>query len=166
MSEVTRKKIYVMTLSFVLFATFIIDRWTKTFIVNNFQFDTSTGLIKNILFITPVKNTGIVFGLFPNSNYLSFIMFVIFLGIIILLFYKRILPSNVYVYTGLCLQLGGACGNIFDRIYYGYVIDFIDIRRWPIFNIADVAITIGTIIIILTIITQGKGEKIEVREKK
>lgn len=99
---------------------------------------------------TLVHNTGIAFGFFRDQGIVFIIIPII--AITLLIF-------NVYYYRqnnevlnrryaiAFSLILGGAMGNLFDRIVYGYVIDFIDLRVWPVFNVADSAITIGAVII-------------------
>jgi len=100
--------------------------------------------------MTLVHNSGIAFGLFKDQGIVFIIIPII--AIILLVFniyYYRnndeALPRSYIV--AFSLILGGAIGNLFDRIVYGYVIDFIDFRVWPVFNIADSAITIGAVII-------------------
>ncbi|MBZ0166983.1 MAG: signal peptidase II, partial [Candidatus Omnitrophica bacterium] len=102
------------------------------------------------LHMTMVHNTGIAFGFFKDQGIVFIVIPVI--AIILLIF-------NIYYYrqndealsrtyiTGFSLILAGAIGNLIDRIMYGYVIDFIDIRFWPVFNVADSAITVGALII-------------------
>ena len=87
-------------------------------------------------------NTGIAFGLLPNNN-LVFLLLTTTI-ILILGYYAIKYPS-----LGLALLLGGAIGNLIDRVVLGHVIDFIRIWLWPSFNLADAANTIGVIIIIL-----------------
>lgn len=128
----------------------IFDRMTKMFFFNLLSFGESLPIIRNVLHMTLVSNTGIAFGFFKDQG----IVFIIipFIAIILLIF-------NIYYYrqsnealsrtyiVAFSFILGGAIGNLYDRIVFGYVIDFIDLRVWPVFNIADSAITIGAIII-------------------
>jgi signal peptidase II len=92
--------------------------------------------------ITHITNSGAAFGIFPNQgNFFIIIAVVVALAIVL---YYRYLPSQGWlVRLSLGLQLGGAMGNLLDRIRYGHVVDFIDIGFWPIFNVADVAIVTG-----------------------
>lgn len=88
-----------------------------------------------------MKNTGVVFGLFKGYNLLF-----IFLTIIVIVFISYYLQKKdikKYETIFLSLVLGGAIGNLIDRIIYRAVIDFIDIKIWPTFNIADACVTIG-----------------------
>ncbi len=103
-------------------------------------------------FIAPevVQNTGAAFGLFKNSG-----IFLIIISIIVILavfyYYKKI-PAKGFapLFTGLIL--GGAVGNLIDRIALGFVRDFIDLRIWPAFNIADAALTVGVIGLVVYLI--------------
>lgn len=101
---------------------------------------------KGILRITYTTNTGGAFGLFSNETFLLVVAAII--GIAILILYLRYLPlGSTVLKIGLGLDLGGALGNLIDRLRVGEVTDFIDFGWWPVFNIADSAITVGTFLI-------------------
>jgi signal peptidase II len=107
--------------------------------------------------ITHVTNTGAAFGLFPDQGSLFVIIAVLVVTAII--FYYRHLPGDQWwVKVSLGLQLGGALGNLLDRLRLGYVIDFIDFKIWPVFNLADSAIVIGVAILAYYLLRDG-GEK-------
>lgn len=96
--------------------------------------------------LTYIVNTGAAFGLLPQ--YSLFLVLIAFLVIGMVLFYHRYIPSGaLLVKIALGLQLGGAVGNLLDRLRYGYVIDFIDIRVWPVFNLADFSISLGVFLL-------------------
>lgn len=127
-----------------------IDRLTKSYFSDLLSFGESLPIIRNVFHITLVHNTGIAFGFFKDQGVVFIIIPVI--AIILLIF-------NIYYYRqndealsrtyilAFSLILAGAVGNLIDRTMYGYVIDFIDLRIWPVFNIADSAITVGAFII-------------------
>lgn len=96
--------------------------------------------------ITHITNSGAAFGIFPNQgNFFIFIAVIVALAIVL---YYRYLPAGEWlVRLSLGLQMGGAIGNLLDRLRYGYVVDFIDIGFWPIFNLADVSIVTGVAIL-------------------
>ncbi len=98
--------------------------------------------------LTYTTNTGGAFSLFANQGFLLGIAAV--LGIVILALYLRYLPLESRVLrVGLALDLGGAIGNLIDRFRLGgEVVDFIDVGAWPVFNVADSAITVGTVLIV------------------
>ncbi|NQT89632.1 MAG: signal peptidase II [Candidatus Omnitrophica bacterium] len=129
-----------------------LDRILKFVIFKNFCIGSSSPLIKGILYITPTYNKGAAFGLFRESAPCLFIaasvIAIVFILFIILV--KR--PGSVLLSLGSCLILAGACGNLIDRIAYGHVLDFIDFKVWPVFNIADSAITIGTVLVLFYLV--------------
>jgi signal peptidase II len=88
------------------------------------------------------SNTGAAFGVFRAGGIL-FALVAALVSAGIILYYRRIAASPLMVRVGLGLILGGALGNLIDRMRLGYVIDFIDLRWWPVFNLADSAIVIG-----------------------
>ncbi len=128
----------------------IIDQSTKFLIKKNFQLNQSLPIIKNILHFTYITNTGSAFGLFKGFNYAFVIISLIVIGII---FYhlRKIKKNETALQISVGLLLGGSIGNLIDRLYYSAVIDFIDFRIWPIFNIADSAVTISIVILIFII---------------
>lgn len=92
--------------------------------------------------ISHVINRGAAFGLFPDQGSL-FAVIAIVVVVAILAYYRYLPGDNWLVRLSLGLQLGGAVGNLVDRLRYGYVIDFIDFKIWPVFNLADVSIVTG-----------------------
>jgi signal peptidase II len=101
--------------------------------------------ITSFLYFTLVHNTGTAFGMFQNSNKpLLILSYGILIG---LLYSARGLceKGGMWAFWGVSLLIGGAIGNIIDRHTIGHVIDFLDFRIWPVFNIADSAITVGAI---------------------
>lgn len=136
----------LLTVFFVVF----FDRMTKSFFSDLLSVGESLPIIRNFLHMTLVHNTGIAFGLFKDKGIVFLVIPVI--AIILLVYniyyykYNEQKLSRVYI-VAFSLILGGAIGNLIDRISFGYVIDFIDFRVWPVFNLADSAITIGAVII-------------------
>jgi len=96
--------------------------------------------------LTYTTNSGGAFGLLANQTFL--LILAVFIAIAIVVLYLRYLPADsMLLKVGLGLDLGGAVGNLIDRLRFGEVTDFIDIGAWPVFNIADSSITVGTVII-------------------
>jgi signal peptidase II len=149
-----RSKIFsketIISLIIIIFV-FVLDRFSKTSIINQ-QLNNDSLFINNYLNFDLVWNTGVSFGLLSqNANfYYHAISFVIFLVIIFLSY--LIVRANFLDKVSFSLILGGALGNIYDRINYFAVPDFIDIHfgdyHWFTFNIADIFITIGVIFLI------------------
>jgi len=135
----------------VIFSVFILDRITKTTIINH-QLTNQSIFINEYLNLELVWNTGIGFGLLSqNANiYYHLTSLTIFLVIIFLIFLT--IKANFSEKILFSLILGGATGNLYDRLVYFAVPDFIDLHikdfHWFTFNIADIFITIGVIIII------------------
>jgi signal peptidase II len=96
--------------------------------------------------ITHITNSGAAFGIFPNQGNF-FILVAVVVALAIVLFYRHLPTGEWLVRLSLGLQLGGAIGNLIDRVHYGYVVDFVDIGFWPIFNIADMSIVAGVAIL-------------------
>ncbi len=105
-------------------------------------------IVPRVLHLTYVQNTGMAFGLFRGYPNVFAWLAVLIAGWIIIEF-RRHPPQDRWLRLGLALILSGAVGNLIDRVRFGYVIDFIDLRVWPVFNVADSAITIGVALLIL-----------------
>ena len=102
-------------------------------------------------------NTGAAFGLFVDHTLLLIIAS--FIGVAVLLYIYRLHPAHgLLLRISLGLQLGGAIGNLTDRIRFGQVTDFVKLGPWPIFNLADACIVVGIIILIALFILKGKKE--------
>jgi signal peptidase II len=110
--------------------------------------------------MTYVRNTGAAFGLFSDQSRLlmvaSIVAVVILLAYAIFLFRRLPLLNHIVVKIGTGLILGGTVGNLIDRIFLGYVTDFIGVSTLPIFNIADACITAGVVVFACYLIVQAK----------
>ena len=110
--------------------------------------------------ITHVTNTGAAFGLLPNQGNLFILIAIVVVAAIV--FYHRRLPDGyLLVRLALGLQLGGALGNLLDRLRLGYVVDFIDFRVWPVFNLADSSIVLGVVLLAYTMLRE---EEVQAKE--
>lgn len=136
-----------MLISLTAALIFIIDRLTKIWAQNAIPLGGSHPVISNIFYLTLVHNKGVAFGLFSGMPLLVFIS-VLFIVVIAFVFAKYSKEA-----TGLANRLsigfllGGALGNLYDRVVFGHVVDFLDFRIWPVFNAADSAITVGAVIL-------------------
>ena len=132
----------------------LIDQISKNYIYQNkVQYDNIVSVIEGILNFTYVENTGIAFGIFSDFDGLKIVFIVV--PILITLYLFSLLNNkefqNPFSHISLLLIISGAIGNIIDRIFRGYVIDFIqfDIDIFPyIFNIADSSVTIGLLLLL------------------
>jgi len=123
----------------------LLDRLTKLLVEKELNLNSSFPLIKGVFYVSLLHNRGAAFGFLKNQLPLFIVT-----SLIAIILIWRALKSNKYskTYTiALSLILGGALGNLIDRLLYGYVIDFLDFRVWPVFNVADSAITIGAVIL-------------------
>lgn len=121
-----------------------IDRLTKIMALTILAKNQSLSILP-YFHLTLVTNTGISFGMFKDFPWLAFSAGILTIAAIV--YWYRKIPSHWIVQTSVALIMGGAIGNLWDRVVYGTVIDFIDIVVWPVFNGADSAITIGGILI-------------------
>ncbi len=124
-----------------------LDQFAKLLATKNLLLNQSVPLIKGIFHLTLIHNRGAAFGILKNQT-LLFIFISVFAVILIYFVlwnnkYKRFSFYNI----SLSFILAGALGNLIDRLRLGYVIDFLDFRIWPVFNVADSAITIGAILL-------------------
>lgn len=120
-----------------------LDQISKYLIVKKIFLHQSIPVIKGIFHLTLVHNRGAAFGILKNQIYL-FVLVSVFSILLILSALKGYENKKPSVYSlSLACILAGAFGNLIDRLMFGYVIDFLDVRVWPVFNIADSAITVG-----------------------
>lgn len=94
-----------------------------------------------------ISNTGAGFGILQGKT-LILAMISLFVALVVIFFYKKI-PQEKFVQAVMGLFLGGIVGNFMDRMFRGYVVDFIDLKVWPVFNIADAVITVSVILLVV-----------------
>lgn len=132
----------------------LLDQLTKWLTLKAFVPGESLPLIPSILHLTYVQNTGAAFGLFKNMTPV-FIILSLTVSAWILWELCRKGPHGTMRLWGFALVLAGALGNLIDRVCLGYVVDMIDLRVWPVFNVADSAISIGVgLLLLCTLRTQ------------
>ncbi|MBI4650493.1 signal peptidase II [Candidatus Desantisbacteria bacterium] len=151
-----------MLLSLIAGIIVLIDQITKYYIKNNMFSGESIPIIPGIFHITYIQNSGGAFGMFQDKT--AFFIIVSITAIILLIFFYFLGSNNLLVRTALAIILGGAIGNLIDRIMYQKVVDFFDLRIWPIFNVADIAICIGMGLLLLDMF--NNGNKINSNEVK
>jgi signal peptidase II len=104
-------------------------------------------LIPGAVHLTSIQNTGAGFGLLRGQQSLLILISLVVVGVI--LYHLPVIMKERKTVLPYALLWGGALGNLIDRVYFGYVVDFLDFRVWPVFNIADSAITIGAVWLII-----------------
>ncbi len=150
-------------LMFSLATAFLaLDQLTKYAVIKTMILGQSIPVINEVLHFTYVHNYGAAFGLFQKKWYLF--IAVASISIMVIVYYSKFLaPNNLWVQTALALLLAGALGNLIDRLKYRYVVDFIDVRFWPVFNIADIVINVGVGMLIVEMFWESHEE---VKEKE
>ncbi len=148
-----------LSLFFLFLILFILDQLTKALVINFLNLYDSVALLPSINF-TFVVNYGFAFGLLNNPSLNQILVSLVILVIILYFLFLLIKTQDrIFQYT-LTLILAGAFGNFIDRIFRGFVIDFIDIYigtyHWPAFNIADSCITIGFVVLMINILFLNK----------
>lgn len=140
----------------VILGVFVLDRLTKAWALERLYMKSVQVL--PYFRLTWAENTGVSFGMFRNNN-LFFLAFSAALICALLLFKRRIHAHGRLAAAGLALVLGGALGNLYDRIAYGFVIDFLDFSFFPaVFNAADAAITVGAGLLAWGMRDKGAGK--------
>jgi len=136
-----REKIIPALVLLVLF----LDQFSKFLSNSKLSLHQSVPVIKGIFYLSLVHNRGAAFGMFKNQ---TFVFIATALFAIVLIYFSLKKNKRISLYSlSLGLILAGAVGNLIDRLRFGYVIDFLDFRVWPVFNIADSAITVGAILL-------------------
>jgi signal peptidase II len=135
-------------------AVFVIDRVTKEWVSENIPIGTARPVVGDYVRIVHAQNTGAAFGLLPERTTLLSVLSVVAV-LAIVYYYRQIASNSALVSATLGMQLGGAFGNLLDRITQGYVVDFVDVgvgdvRFWA-FNVADSSIVVGIILVTLAL---------------
>jgi len=151
-----------LLLAIIAMLVLIADQGSKALIRYLMPVDTSIALVPGIVHITHVRNPGAAFSLFPDQR-LIFLIASIAVIISIVYYYRRAGGVDRMLTIALGLVLGGATGNLIDRVVSGRVTDFIDFRVWPIFNIADSAIDIGVALLIISMFSSARKESAQAK---
>lgn len=132
------------------------DQAIKFFVVNSLAVGESAPLIGNFLKVTHLRNTGAAFSLFTGySTWLA--IFGLLISLFVFYLHFRLPRQRVIWQFALGALLGGSIGNLIDRFLRGYVIDYLALPFWPVFNLADIMINCGVIILAWVILTAKEG---------
>ena len=128
-----------------------LDQLTKYIVTHNLRLNQSIP-ISSFFNITYIQNKGVLFGIMNNSSLSPFLVITAnIIAITILILWSLRPENNLWIRAGITLIISGAVGNLIDRLLYGGVVDFLDFHihqyHWPSFNVADISITIGTILL-------------------
>jgi len=150
-----KKKGYFGIISFIL----VFDQITKYLIRANFNLYEQVDIIQGFLKIVYIRNSGVVWGLFSNnkSHLTAIIISILSVAALLTVLYifLKTSPSCRLELISLSFITGGALGNIMDRFFLGYVVDFIDVYiksyHWPTFNVADSFISMGIVLLLISV---------------
>lgn len=142
------KEINFLLMIFIIVLSILsLDQLSKFLSTKYLLLHQSIPIIKGVFHLTLIHNRGAAFGMLKDQVYLFILTAVICVVLIPLYLNRQRLKSLSLYNISLGFILAGALGNLIDRLFFGYVIDFLDFRIWPVFNVADSAITIGAILL-------------------
>lgn len=147
-----------MPFGLIIITVLALDQGLKLVVQRNMELNQSIPIIENIFHLTYVLNPGAAFGIFANQTIFFILATLIVLGFIGF-YYFRTPREKIWLRVGLVLLVGGALGNLIDRVRTGHVVDFLDFRIWPVFNIADIAISVGVGLLILDLFFSPDWQK-------
>jgi signal peptidase II len=127
----------------------VADQLSKWWVITHLQLGESWNpvpFLRPVLTLTYVTNTGVAFGLLPGGGNL-FVAVPLLAVVIIVAFYAHLALGQWMLQLSLGLIVGGAVGNLLDRLIHGHVIDFVNFRVWPVFNLADSSIVVAMLIL-------------------
>ena len=158
-----RKKVLIMGLIWVVIL-YIADRVTKIWAVARLKDNSDITIIKNVFVLHYLENRGAAFGMLQGRRLIFVIITIVVAAVIIYIYTfmpvkKRYLPLRIVM----IMIFGGAIGNFFDRAIQGYVVDFFyfSLVNFPIFNVADIFVTVAAILLILLILFYYKEEDLK-----
>ncbi|MCT4594912.1 MAG: signal peptidase II [Anaeromicrobium sp.] len=130
----------------IIIGIILIDQFTKYLTQANMSVNETIPIINNIFHLTYVQNPGAAFGILRNQKWFFVVVTIVVLGGVFIYSVKH---KNMHKIMNVSLSLivAGAIGNFIDRVRLDYVIDFFDFRIWPVFNIADISIVVGAILL-------------------
>jgi signal peptidase II len=137
------------------------DQWIKMLVARSIPPGSSVPVISGLLSLTHVQNRGVAFGLLAGIS--PILMILVALTLVVLLSYNKGRRTwSRATGVGFALMAGGAAGNLLDRIRFGFVVDYLDVHVWPVFNLADAAIVTGAGLVLLVLMRPGPGADSEV----
>ena len=137
------------------------DFYTKYLVYTRMALHETIELPVKFIQLTYVQNFGGAFGIFQHQK-LFFIIAAFVAVTCVLYFFEDIKELGKLSFVSASLIFGGAIGNLIDRIRFGYVVDFLDLRWWPVFNVADIALTVGVALLFIEVIRFGQNIPAEV----
>lgn len=160
MKNVLRK---YWTIGLIAIVIVLLDQWTKSLVRANIP-QGASWLPESLLWLSPYArivhwyNTGAAFGMFKDASMILTVLAFIVIGAI-LFYYPQISRDDWSLRLALSMQLGGAIGNLIDRLTIGHVTDFVSVGNFPVFNVADASISVGAVVLFLGVWLQERAEK-------
>ncbi|MBI3291950.1 MAG: signal peptidase II [Elusimicrobia bacterium] len=127
-----------------------VDQLTKFLVLRQLPLGGSWPIFRWLSF-THVQNTGAAFGTLTGANRLFIAVSLVIVAVLAVGARRLKVEGGGWARWGIACVLGGACGNLIDRFWHGRVVDFVDLKVWPVFNVADSAITVGATLLVLSL---------------
>lgn len=165
-------KVIHLTIDFITVCIFVaLDLFTKKLAVDNLKGKSPFVLIQNVFEFRYLENTGAAFSMMQNKRYIFLIITFIIMSVIVYVLYKLPLTKRyIYLEALLVLIFAGAVGNMYDRLINGYVVDFFyfSLIDFPIFNVADIYVSVATVLLAIFIIFYYKDHEFDflLKDKK
>lgn len=158
-----------LMLTIAVIALILLDQGTKLWALASLKPIHNMTLAEGFMDLTFVENRGVAFGMFSGQR--GFILLLTLVISVCLIWFYRSLPEKkeyVPVRVSLVLILAGAIGNMIDRVFRGYVVDFFEFTffEWPVFNVADIYVVVGVILLAFLVLFVIKDEDITLKKKK
>ncbi len=152
----------IMRYYLLAFAIIVIDQLTKWWVIANMELRESITVIENFFYITSHRNTGAAWGILAGK--MTFFYIITAVVIVVICYYiQKIAKDSALTGVALGLILGGAIGNFIDRLVHKEVVDFFDVYlgsyNYPIFNIADSALVVGVILVLIATLLDERNER-------
>jgi signal peptidase II len=151
------------TIGLIAIVIILLDQWTKGLVRANIP-QGGSWLPESLLWLSPYArivhwyNTGAAFGMFKDASMILTVLAFLVIGAI-LFYYPQVSREDWSLRLALSMQLGGAIGNLTDRLTIGHVTDFISVGTFPVFNVADASISVGAVVLFLGVWLQERAEK-------
>ncbi len=150
--------VFSLPVAAIVFIVIALDQAAKFFIVQNMRLGESIPVWAGFFHITYIENPGAAFGIFADQRWMF-----IFAGVAVIaaacVMHRRIEKMQGFARWGAALLMGGAAGNLIDRVRLGSVIDFFDFLIWPVFNIADIGICVGVACLMYALLQDEEKER-------
>lgn len=138
------------------FVLVFLDQLTKWYVRQTMQVGESIPILQDVFHLTYILNPGAAFGILPNQQLVFIFLGALILGCVFFFYAKLLHEGRLFLYAVMAF-VAGTLGNLIDRIFFSRVVDFLDFRVWPIFNVADIAIVCGVVGIFYKAIFTKKG---------